>query len=179
MMKYLALIACVSFMLVSCGNTEDIPPLPGNATALRLPPVDVPHGPATNGLTLALWTEKPEYELNSRMNMWIILSNTNKAASGRIIPYDPAIHKDDYLIITDQDGKQTQIKGEHPCDGPVGLGFQGGISAWLHEKIRRPGAYGLLWRIGTMESNKIEIKVVPPQPEAKKKAQPEAGGYRR
>ena len=48
------------------------------------------------------------------MNVWIILSNTNKDSSGRIIPYDPAIHEDDYLIITDQDEKQTKIKGEHP-----------------------------------------------------------------
>ncbi len=162
MMKHFVTVACCVLLLVSVAWADDVPPMPGNATSLKLPPTDAPHGPTTNGLTLALWAEKPEYELNSRMNVWIHLSNTNKESSGRIIPYDPTIHKDDYLIIADQDGNQTKIKGEHPCDGPVGLGFEGGISAWLHEKIRRPGVYTLQWKIGAMESNVIRVKVVRP-----------------
>ena len=173
-MKHVVSIACITFVLISATMADDVPPLPGNATSLKLPPTDGPHGPTTNGLTLALWTEKPEYELNSRMNVRIILSNTNKDSSGRIIPYDPALHKDDYLTITTEDGSQMKIKGEHPCDGPIGLGFEGGISEWLHQKIRRPGVYKLQWLIGAMESNVIKIKVVWPTAEGQRKAQPEA-----
>ena len=167
MMKSLLLIGCFLFLLVSLGMTADIPPLSGNVNKLREPPIDAPHGPATNGLTLGLWSEKPTYELNSRMNVWIILSNSNKDASSRIIPYDPAIHKDDYLTIRAEDGSQMKIKGEHSGDGPIGLGFEGGISGQLHEKIRRPGVYRLQWKIGTMASNVIEIKVEPPKPKPK------------
>ena len=162
MMRDLFIIACILFMIASHGTAADIPPLPGNVTSLREPPMAVPHGTASNSLTLSLWSEKLTYELNSRMNVWIILSNSNKDASGRTIPYDPAIHKYDCLIITDEDGKQTKIKGGQPIDGPVGLGFKGGISAKLHENIRRPGVYKLKWTIGAIESNVIEIKVVPP-----------------
>lgn len=150
------------FLAVASAFAQAIPPLPGKVTELREPPADAPHGKTTNGLHLGLWCEKDTYELNSRINAWVILSNTNKNSSGRIIPYDPAIHKDDYLIITDEGGNQVKIKGEHPFDGPVGLGFQGGISGQLHEKIRHSGAYRLQWKIGTMESNVIGIRVTAP-----------------
>jgi hypothetical protein len=171
MMKTLLAIACVLFLLVSLGMAADIPSLSGNVNELSEPPFNTPHGPATNGLTLGLWSEKPAYELNSRMNVWIILSNTNKDSSGRIIPYDPAIHKDDYLTITTEDGSQMKIKGDHPSDGPIGWGFAGGISAQLHAKIRRPGVYTLQWKIGAMESNVIKIEVVRPTSEGQRKAQ--------
>ena len=177
MMKHLIPVACFMLALASVTRADGVPPLPDNATSLRLPPTDAPHGPTTNGLTLALWTEKNEYELNTRMNVWIILSNTNRSSSGRIVPYDPAIHKDDYLIITDEDWKQTKIKGDHPCDGPVGLGFEGGVSSWLHVKVRRPGIYKMQWKIGAMESNVIEIKVTASRTKTEGKAQPVTPPY--
>ena len=124
-------------LAVASAFAQTVPPLLGKATELREPPADAPHGKTINGLHLGLWCEKDTYELNSRINAWIILSNTNKNPSGGIIPYDPAIHKDDSLIITDEDGNQVKIKCGHPCDGPVGRGFQGGISDQLHEKIIR------------------------------------------
>jgi HEAT repeat protein len=138
-----------------------IPPLSGDVRSLREPPVVYPHGPVVDGLSLGLWSEKETYELNSRMNVWAILSNTRRDKAGGRIPYDPAIHKDDYLVITDADGREMKLKGEHPIDGPVGLGFEGGLSQELHDNIRRPGTYKLQWKIGAMESNVIEIRVVP------------------
>lgn len=176
-MKYFFHIAYFMLLLVSVTRAGDVPPLPGEATALRLPPADIPHGPTRDGLTLALWTEKPEYELNTRMNVWIILSNTNRDSSGRIVPYDPAMHKEDYLIITDDNGKQIKIKGEHPCDGPVGVGCEGGVSAQLHEKIRQSGVYQLRWRIGVMESNVIEIRITSPGTKNEGDAQPTTPPY--
>jgi hypothetical protein len=147
---------------------SDSPPLMGMAEWLS----DRPHGPTSHGITLALSSEKPAYEINSEMNAWSVLSNTNKDASGRTIPYDPAIHKDDYLIITDEDGKETKINFTYIPGQFAGFDFRRDISAQLHSSIRRPGTYKLQSKIGAMESNVIEIKVVPAKSETQGKAQP-------
>lgn len=138
---------------------SDSPPLLGMAEWLS----DKPHGPTSNGLTLALCSAKPSYELNAQMDAWIVLSNTNRDASGRAIPYDAAIHKDDYLILTDEDGKETKITFTYIPGQFVGFDFRRDISAQLHKDIRRQGRYKLQSKIGALESNVVEIKVLPPK----------------
>lgn len=145
-----------------------------DAVRLRQPPEDAPHGPAIGGLSLGIWSEKQTYGLNARMNVWKILANTDKDAAGRTRPYDQAILKDDCLTITDSAGKQTTIRDNHDVwDGPVGCGFAESIFTMLQEQLRHPGVYRLQWKIGRLESNMIEIRVLPAVPAAPGKAQPQ------
>jgi hypothetical protein len=109
------------------------------------------------------------------MNAWIVLSNINKDTSGRAIPYDPAMHKDDYLIITDEDGKETKVVFTYIPGEFVGFDFRRNISAQLHNSIRHLGTYKLQSKIGTMESNVIEIKVLLPKSETQVKTSPDSG----
>lgn len=140
-------------------SKKHIPPLEGNVKSLQEPPQTAPHGPAVDGLSLGIWSEKPSYTLHTRMNVWKILANEKRDSSGNIIPYDERIHDVDYLLITDSEGNVRRVQGTRPLDGPVGLGFMGGISDILHEQIQKSGTYRLQWKMGRLESNVVEIRV--------------------
>jgi hypothetical protein len=137
-------------------------PLPGDVRSLREPPENAAHGPIVDGLSLGIWSEKQKYILNTMMNVWQILTNTRRDSSGRRMPYDIGIHDQDFLLVTDANGKTTKIKGSHPGDGMQGMGFAGGISGILHRHIRLPGTYTLQWKVGKLESNVVTIEVAAP-----------------
>jgi hypothetical protein len=152
-MKNQIIIAIATILATTCGAIDNI------ATP-REPPINAPHGGSGNGLTLGIWSEADTYELNARMNVWIILSNTNKDTSGRPIPYNPTIHTNDDLLITDSQTNLTKISTRLASDGPVGLGFESCISSQLHDHLLHPGLYTLQWKIGKLESNVITLRIV-------------------
>jgi len=152
-MKTQIIIAIATILATTCGATDNI-------AIPREPPIDAPHGRSINGLTLGLWSEADTYEVNTNMNVWITLSNTNKDAAGRTIPYDPTIHTNAILILSGPQTNTIRMYNTLPFDGPIGFGFQSGIGQEIHDHLRRPGMYTLQWKIGELESNVITLRIV-------------------
>ncbi len=143
------------------GNAPKVWTYADFANHLNEPPIETtwPHGKSLDGLTLGLWSENDSYALNTPMNIWEIFSNENHNNAGHMMAYNRAFHDDDHLLITDSEGNVRRIKGAFPSDGPVDLGFEGGISGILHQEIRRAGVYTLQWKSGKLESNVIKFTV--------------------
>jgi hypothetical protein len=138
-----------------------VPPLAGDVRSLIEPPPDAPHGLVVEGLSLGLWSEKRKYTLNSRINVWEILSNRNRDDKGRVIPYDESVvYTDKHFLITDPDGVIIRpAEFTAPGEGWSGFGFAGGMSGLLHRYIRRPGTYTIQAKTWKLESNIITIEV--------------------
>lgn len=143
-----------TLMLTGCPLAEadtPVPPIQGDVSELRVPK-SLHYGWPSNGLRLGIWSERANYFLNHRINVWIGITTGSDRPISHSLMADDILFKDSFLFVTLPDGKVVKLRESGTIDGSPGLGWMGGASGELHKVIRKPGRYRVEWRIGKLRS---------------------------
>lgn len=118
-----------------------VPAVAGSASDRTPPDTAFAWGATVDGLSLGVASERPEYRLNNRINVWVSLRSADGA------PVDGSLARQSDVFISTPQGGMTAF-GFWPPVRVMDEGFTVELSDAMHNLIREPGTYTIQWKIG-------------------------------
>lgn len=131
-----------------------VPAVIGNAPKVQPPETSFAWGTAVDGMSLGVWSEKSEYRLNNRINVWVSLRSAEGA------PVDGALASESDVFVSTPRGGMTAF-GFWPRVRVAGSGFTVELSDAMHTLIREPGTYSIQWKIGRPKAALVDGRPPP------------------
>jgi len=125
-------------------TAQAFPPIIGDRAQGRPADETFAYGQTEDGLSLGIWNQRPEYQLNHQINVWISLRN---GSTKGLTPDDPRF-SNGWLYVTTPRGWIAAVAVGAP-NVPAAAGAAIGVSEHLHSMIREPGIYSVQWKAGT------------------------------